>query len=465
MGFLVLYFDELFSKPAGRKQLIEDLRTFLELRRVPPERVLILRQDQGLRVEANFGSSRAELEAALDRLETVSTRGIQTWADEKQALARLQQDWELEAVVRASQGVDPCDRFLPRAFNQVQFHINQSRARIGETIEHLTDTAGFLAGLPGPKTLIYVSDGLALTPGADLLSFAKYLCPGRQDDRRLDYFEGMGEPFRRLSRHANANRVTIYTIQALGLRQHLSATSADQRGVARTTGALSRYNSESRMQQRQGMGYLADETGGRAIVNRTRFIEELEQIAEDMTSFYSLAYAPPHGGDGLEHRIEVKVRGEKLRVRHRPGYRDKGANQRLIERLQSALYLNLMANPLEVRLGAGEVTEGERGRLTVPLHVRIPVERITFLPQPGGDMASLKVLVLTRDEREAKTAFKQESYRLPRPAEADSVSLVLELDLEAGIHTIAFGVRDDATHEASFVATGVDLRRPPDASG
>ncbi len=459
-GFLVLYFDELFSKPAGRKQLIDDLRTLVELRRVPPERVLILRQDKGLRVEANFGSSRGELEAALERLKTASARGVQTWADERNALRRLQQDWELETVVRASQGVDPCNRFLPRAFNQIQFHINQSRARIGETIEHLTDTAGFLAGLPGPKTLIYVSDGLALTPGADLLSFAKYLCPGRQDDRRLDYLEGMSEPFRRLSRHASANRVTIYTIQALGLGQHLSATSADQRGVKGTTQALSRYNSESRIQQRQGLGFLADETGGRAVVNRSRFIEELEQIAEDMTSFYSLAYAPPHGGDGLEHRIEVKVRGDKLRIRHRPGYRDKGANQRLIERLQSVLYLNLMANPLGVRLGAGAITAGEKGRLTVPLHVRIPVEKITFLPQAGADVASLKVLVLTRDEREAKSAFKQESYRLPRPESAEFVSLVIDLDLAAGIHTIAFGVRDDATQEASFVATGVDLRKP-----
>ncbi len=36
-GFLALYFDELFSKPEGRKQLASDLRTFVELRRVPPE--------------------------------------------------------------------------------------------------------------------------------------------------------------------------------------------------------------------------------------------------------------------------------------------------------------------------------------------------------------------------------------------------------------------------------------------
>ncbi len=472
-GFLALYFDELFSKPEGRKQVIEDMRTFIELRRVPHKRVLILRQDQGLRVEANLGSSRAELEAALGRLAVPSTRGVQTWADERDALRELQQEWEREVVINSGDNRDPCEFFPQRAFNLIQFHINTSRARIDETLEYLTDTAGFLAGLPGPKTLIYVSDGLALAPGKDLLSFAKSLCPGRQDDLRLDYLDGMGEDFRRLSRHANANRVTIYTLQALGLRSHLSATSAETRAAVRTIQALSRYNSESRMQQREGMSYLAEETGGRSVFNRGVFIEELEQIAEDMTGFYSLAYAPPHGGDGLEHKIKVKVRAtqnraDKVRIRHRPGYRDKSQDQRMIERLQSALYLNLMANPLGVTLGAGQITAAEKNKLKVPLHVRVPVDKITFLPQKGGDFAGLKVLVMTRDERRSRTSFKRESYRLPRPAGDEpglTVSLVVDLDLPAGIHVIAFGVQDEATREASFVATGVDLRQPAEAAG
>ncbi len=465
MGFLVLYIDELFSKPSGRKQLLEDLRTFVELRRVPHQRVLILRQDKGLRVEANLGSSRGELEAALDRLEQPSSRGAQTWAEERNALNNLMQLWESEAVIRTRGDGDACDRFAVVAFNQIQVHINLSRARIAETIEELMEAARLLAGLPGPKTMIYVSDGLALTPGSDLLSLVRHLCPGRQDDRRMDYMEGMGEAFRRLSRHANANRVTIYTLQAQGLGQHLSATTAEQRGVARTTRALSRYNSESRILHRQGMGYLADETGGRAVFNRGRFIEDLEMIAEDMTGYYSLAYAPPHGGDGLEHRIQVELKGEKLRVRHRPGYRDKSRDQRMFERLQSALRLNLMANPLEISLGAGEITAAEKKRFNLPLHVRIPVDKITFLPQAGGDFATLRVLVQTRAERDGKTALKQETYRLSRPAGTNSettVSLVLDLDLEAGIHVIAFGVRDETTQETSFVATAVEIQSPAD---
>jgi hypothetical protein len=37
------------------------------------------------------------------------------------------------------------------------------------------------------------------------------------------------------------------------------------------------------------------------------------------------------------------------------------------------------------------------------------------------------------------------------------VSLVFELELEQGIHVVAFGVRDEATKEASFVATSLEI--------
>lgn len=472
IGFLVLYFDELFSGPNGRDQLVADLRTFIELRRVPHARVLILRQAENLRVEANLGSGRVELERALQRLAESSPLGVQTWAEEKNALRRIQDAWERVAVLgNTAPGQDPCDFFVGEATRQIQFHIERSRNRIRETLQHLTKTTSFLAGLPGPKTLIYVSDGLPTAPGTDLLSFVKALCPGQQGDPRLEYYEGLNDSFRRLSRHANANRVTIYTLQALGLRQRVGLATADQKGVRGTGRAVSRYDGESRILQRQGLTFLAQETGGRAVVNRNKFVEELEQIADDMSSFYSLAYVPPHGGDGLEHRIEVRVRDRpphalaedprrQLRVRHRPGYRDKGRDQRMVERLESALYLNLMANPLQVKLGAGRVERSGAETSKVELHITIPVGLITFLPQRGGDYASVRVQVMARDERNRKTAFKQELFQLARPQQVgaqQNVSLVLHLDLETGIHIVAFGVHDEATQEASFVATGLEI--------
>ncbi|MEM7353292.1 MAG: VWA domain-containing protein, partial [Acidobacteriota bacterium] len=234
-GFLALYFDQLFSGLVGREQLVDDLRAFMELRRISPAKVLIVKQDEHLTVEANLGSTRADLDAALERLAKTSPQGVQTAAQERNALRRLQDDWERVAVLgNTAPGQDPCDQFVGEAFREIQLHIDASRGRILRTLEHLDNTAGFLAGLPGPKTLLYMSDGLPTSPGLDLLSFVKHLCPGRALERRLDHQEGLNEAFRRLSRHANANRVTIYSIQALGLRQTSSLTGADQKGVRGT---------------------------------------------------------------------------------------------------------------------------------------------------------------------------------------------------------------------------------------
>ena len=94
------------------------------------------------------------------------------------------------------------------------------------------------------------------------------------------------------TRHANANRVTMYTIQALGLRSSSNLTSVDQRGVRNTYQGRARYESATRASERQGLSFLAAETGGRSIFNQNRFTGELEKIAEDMSGYYSLASAP-----------------------------------------------------------------------------------------------------------------------------------------------------------------------------
>ena len=134
-GVLALYFDELFSKPGGRQQLIEDLRTFLELRRVPPERVLILRQDRGLEVEANLGSSRAQLEAALDRLEEpFHPRHPDLGRREERVCARLHGGMGSLTVTVAVRATVPVTTGIPansfpraRRSDLIQFHINSSR--------------------------------------------------------------------------------------------------------------------------------------------------------------------------------------------------------------------------------------------------------------------------------------------------------------------------------------------------
>ena len=469
-GHLVIYFDEVHSSPVGRERLIKDLQALFDANPIPAENVLVLRQTDTLTVEVPFGSQQRDVGKALRGLTTTTAQGRQTWADDLQAIRRLQDLWEQETVANGSgPGTDPCNFFAPKAFREVQFYVENASVRVRKTLAHLRDAAVFLAGIPGPKTLLYVSDGLILAPGANLMSFVKTMCQGEDVYQRLDIEQGLNAEFRAMTRHAAANRITFYTLQTLGTSGATGLSGADQRGLANTTQAIGRYDSESRLLKREGLSLLAAETGGRTIFNQNRFLDSLEQVTENMKGYYSLAYVPRHGGDGLEHRIEVKLtnKDRKLRIRHRPGYRDKSSAQRLIERLQSTLYLGLMTNPLEVRLGVGTlepppddaVKRKDRKGFGVPLHVRLPSESLTFLPQRGGDKSRLTAIVLAQDERRKQTAFVQKSYDVPKPEDMETdISMVVPLDLEAGIHILAVAIRDEASLETSFVSTGIELQ-------
>jgi VWFA-related protein len=476
---LVLYFDELHLGSLSRGQVIRDLRSFIASGGVAPERVMILRQEDDVGTEAVFGATREQLDAALERIGTASARSVQSEREKHLSLTRLSDLWDQARNLYASGGAAnvyavACPWFLRNAKVEVEMYAKAARIRTATTLDNLTTVSSLLAGVPGVKTLVYVADTLDVKPGLDLMAFVDGFCPpASRNDTITFHTEEMSEPFRRFTRHANANRVTFYTLQAFGLRPS-TLYGADQ-----TANALAPKFLDTRMRAsaREGLTVLAGQTGGRAIFNRNEFGGELEQIAREMASYYWLAYTPPHGGDGLEHRIDVKVRDApplasadartKLRVRHRLGYRDKSPDERMSEHLQSALYLGEVSNPLAARIGSGEIRDTGKGRFTLPFHVMIPVDSIAFLPQSGGDFARIKVQVAIRNGKSGKVDVQEKLFRVVRPpaGSAQLVDLVVELELRPGVHVLAVGVRDEATREISYLATAVQLQDAEAASG
>ncbi|MDE2921568.1 MAG: VWA domain-containing protein [Acidobacteriota bacterium] len=455
---LVLYFDDLHLGPASRKQAIEDLRAFLDEEKFPAERVLIFRQDRDLVTEAYFGSSREELDIALERIGASPGMGGQSQQAKRLAVQRLNQLWQ-DARVLASSGSSrrttapaPCESFVRRALPEVENAARIGRDRIGATLDHLTTTVRFLAALPGLKTLLYISDSLERSPGADLRDFITGVCPAGDRFRSLTPVEELSTGFHELTRHANANRVTIYSLQTNGLRS--SFLSLAEQSSIDFQGA-NPFNSSVREVERGGMAVLADETGGRAIFNRNQFGGELEQIANEMASYYSLAYRPPHGGDRGEHQIRVRVRGRNLQVRHRRGYRDKSSDQRMSEQLDGALYLGLVENRLGVRLGAGRVRAAGGGKRRLPLHVMVPAARVAFLPFEDKEMAQIRVEVASRHAQTSKVVRDEKTFLVEAPPDRATrlLDLVFNVDILDGLNLVAVGVRDDATRETAFVST------------
>ena len=114
---------------------------------------------------------------------------------------------------------------------------------------------------------------------------------------------------RDLNRDANRNNVSIYPFDPCGLTAPQGFA-----GNGRPDCSPSRLRRDTLQQ-------LADETDGRAIVNRNSLAEGLAQIARDSSYYYLLGYTSSQPStDGKFHQIEVRVKPRGLDVRARKGY-------------------------------------------------------------------------------------------------------------------------------------------------
>ncbi len=455
---LVLFFDDAGTEAASRTQLVQDLRSFVSDGQVPAERILLLSFGETLQVESSFGSTKEQLQNALDAIAKGATRGTLEAGSKRLALRSLQQQWDEAQQLAGGRG-DPCDLFLRRGRAAVEAWAKTRKQHLLRTLDALESTATLVSGIPGLKTVVYASDGMETSPGADLAGYMDSVCPARPDLLNLrDFLGELTDPIQSLSRHANANRVTFYTFQATGLRPSPVGSAESNSLDVRSFG---RIQTEGRENAREGLVLLADETGGRAFLNRSDFGEQLEEIAEEMRSYYSIAFTPSHGGDGGDHRIEVRVLGGDMRVRYRGSYHDKTAAERLGEQLQSVLFLGDAENPLQVRLGAGDLSPLDKGRFNLPLFVIVPTNQVTFLPIDGSQSGRLLAQVGLRDSRNLSVIAPSRPYPVTAPADGETTfTFRIDLEVAPGPQILGVAVRDEHSLETSLVTTTINVPDP-----
>jgi VWFA-related protein len=498
---LIVYLDRSRMRPSSYQSALADIGEFLSSAAVEAENVLVLRQDRGLAIVSPFGSSREELGQAIAQLSREAPTGADLDNEVQLALDSIRASWDqsrdvagnasdlLSNVPGAPQGgaggggsprevtsnrgsdmgmgADACRTFYSQIQPTLDAWSRNRTQRAAITLAHLSEITTSLAGLPGSKSLLYFSDGLETQPGMALASYANGLCPGR-GTQLLDSSRAkdVKTAFLELTRRAASSRVTIYPLETVGLKPGgLRAASAGRSsGDIGGIRAQSGFESAHRLGEREGLHLIADETGGRVVLDRSELGPELQRIVEESGDRYSLAYEPARGesaaaSGGLrrEHFIEVRV-PDGLTARYRRGYVEQDVESWMMERILGAMNLGIAENPLDARLGAGEVSEAEGGRYRFPLHVMVPVERVTFEGNTEPRIAEIQVTVLARHLDTGTVVRRDQSYRLQtRPGAGGFADLPIVLELEGGVHVTAVGVRDLGSREASFVSTTVQV--------
>ena len=204
-------------------------------------------------------------------------------------IARAEREWIQRAVVRAcaddQQQCEVADSAVRQKGQKVGADI--LRASL-ESLRSLNALANGLARVPGPKTLVLLSDGFV---AQEIETTVRGV---------------IGQIARAGGR--------VYAIDVRGLDR--TGSNVEQLQADDPAGPSVKFDSLA-----DGPNSVAVDTGGIMIRNENNIGRALDRVAEDAGTYYVLAYRPANADfDGKFRPIQVRVRRDGLRVRARKGY-------------------------------------------------------------------------------------------------------------------------------------------------
>jgi hypothetical protein len=322
-----------------------------------------------------------------------------------------------------------------------------------------------LAGIPGRKALLFVGEGTPFrvaeslyqawdekyqftwasmaNPPSDLATLSAPLEANRRNLQRV---------YEAVAARAAASRITFYAIDA-GQELTTSQSSAEHPGY---TGA-SMHETARLLHQQQSLQLLAAESGGRHFTNLENVALVVDLLAEDFVHYYSLGFAPPGTPDGEYRPLEVRVRRPGLTVRHRSGFRDKTLSDLMADQLQSALALDVAANPLGVRVEPLESDRVKRGQYRLRLLARVPIGGLMLVPQAGEHLGRISAWVAASNGLGATSEVhgRRLPVRIPNEqlvaALSQDIGYALDIVVGGGSQRVAVLVRDEIALVTSTV--------------
>lgn len=172
-----------------------------------------------------------------------------------------------------------------------------------------------MAKMPGRKTMMLFSDGFDL--GGDT---------GKtKGTAGLDFLQDVTDL-------ANRSSVVVYTFDARGL-QSMSITASDNTYeiIDGHRGQKEQIRTQDFKDSQDGLTYLANQTGGKALLNSNDLNGGIDRALYEQTGYYLLGYVPD--ADSFDatkrkfNKFEVKVKRPGVKVSYRSGFFSSGPSE------------------------------------------------------------------------------------------------------------------------------------------
>lgn len=472
-GLSALVFDRL--SPEARQLAVQAAQGYIGTKEEAPNFIGIFGIDLALTPYTPFTRSGPLLRQALTRMER---RASSTFNNAEQRQQKINADQlassagqsASSAAAAGGPGASAAMGTAPAAAQMAQmqskmlqdFDLMERDQQGYSTTNGLLAIIGTLGRLPGRKSLVLFSEGIALPPAVQRL-------------------------FLNVTDAANRANVSIYTMDAAGLRaESEQAKIRDQvnqaagagTGILGSSGgssdplskALEKNEEVLRQDPHNALGELAQSTGGLLLEHTNNLRQGFDRIESDLRNYYLVGYTPVNDTyDGRFRTIEVKVKRPGITVAARKGYfavRDTGGvpiNSWEAAAL-GALDRKPVPNAFPVRAGA--LLFPERGRPgLVPVVVDLKTAPLTFQPTADGKgyTSDFEVLVRFLDQQNQVARKVSQHYEVKGPvadierAKLGEVIFYREPELPAGVYTMETVVHDAPSGKSSVRFSTVEV--------
>lgn len=417
---IVIFFDVVSTSTFERKRAVAALARFIDNLRADDE-IMVVSWNRRLDIVVPATHDRDLVKAGLTKV--------------SRELAVRSADSLLRERATSSAEARTVNRMRERA---AVIDLQQSAAAMTAVLTRLT-------GLDGRKALLLITNGFAAR-------IQDAVEPATED---LD----AAQVVQKLARTANAAGVTLYGVHARGLESGMSVEDTDP--------SLSDVRARTSSASVEGLRHLAGRTGGLVAANTNYFRKALDNIAADLSTYYSIAYRAQSRRVSGEKNVEIRVRNRDHHVRARRSLVERTFDEEIADGVVSTLFFPVRANDLKI---AGEVGSAERqkkNRYAVALDVHIPYEMLAFTPEGDDLVADLSIYIGSADAKGSTSAVKRfdQKVRVARPrfptiaGKRYRYGFDVDLTTVAGDHRIAVAVLDNISKSTGYAV--VDLGKLP----
>ena len=372
---IVVVVDDLGLSVEGMNNVRQALRGFVDTSLLPTDLVAIVRTGESRGMLQSLTNDREMLHAAIDalRYNNQSRKGVSPTGDVVQVGLLAPQVDEVSALQRSVSTAG-------------------SLAALNLVVQGARD-------VPGRKTVIFASEGFQLTIGTDAKNIPDV------DPRVRNSVDHVID-------QATRSGVVIYAIDGQGLQTGGLRASDDIHSIDTSRNAdamgevLRRFGADrlhSTRDSQESLAYLAEQTGGFAVVNTNDLAKGLGRISGDVRDYYVIGYEPDRATFAAKdqpprlHTIAVHVKRAGARVRTRKAFIGVSDPERPAAPTPAQELVRAATSPFSTRAIAVHATNlpgysNSHGNF-VRTVLHLDAHALTFIPDPAGGRTATVDLV------------------------------------------------------------------------